>query len=48
MLPLSEICPYYPKELHRFPRFMLREYPYIQDIGNFLRELSHKFYIMQE
>lgn len=26
MLPLSEIRPYYSKELHRFPRFMLREY----------------------
>lgn len=26
MLPLSEIRPYYPEELHRFPRFMLREY----------------------
>ncbi|MEX2367900.1 MAG: nucleotidyl transferase AbiEii/AbiGii toxin family protein [Balneolaceae bacterium] len=26
MLPLSEIRPYYPDELHRFPRFMLREY----------------------
>jgi predicted nucleotidyltransferase component of viral defense system len=26
MLPLSQIRPYYPEELHRFPRFMLREY----------------------
>jgi predicted nucleotidyltransferase component of viral defense system len=26
MLPLSEIRPYYPEELHRFPRFLLREY----------------------
>jgi predicted nucleotidyltransferase component of viral defense system len=26
MLPLSEIRPYFPDELHRFPRFMLREY----------------------
>lgn len=26
MLPLSEIRPYYPKELHCFPRFILREY----------------------
>jgi len=26
MLPLNEIRPYYPEELHRFPRFMLREY----------------------
>lgn len=26
MLPLSEIRPYYPEELQRFPRFMLREY----------------------
>ena len=26
MLPLSEIRPYYSEELHRFPRFMLREY----------------------
>lgn len=26
MLPLSEIRPYYPEELYRFPRFMLREY----------------------
>jgi len=26
MLSLSEIRPYYPQELHRFPRFMLREY----------------------
>lgn len=26
MLSLSEIRPYYSEELHRFPRFMLREY----------------------
>ena len=26
MLPLSEIRPYFSEELHRFPRFMLREY----------------------
>jgi len=26
MLPLSEIRPYFPGNLHRFPRFMLREY----------------------
>lgn len=26
MLPLNEIRPYYPEELHQFPRFMLREY----------------------
>lgn len=26
MLPLSEIRPYFPEDLHRFPRFMLREY----------------------
>jgi len=26
MLPLSEIRPYYPEELQRFPRFLLREY----------------------
>lgn len=27
MLPLSEIRPYFSEDLHRFPRFMLREYP---------------------
>ncbi|TVQ10408.1 MAG: nucleotidyl transferase AbiEii/AbiGii toxin family protein [Balneolaceae bacterium] len=26
MLPLSEIRPYFPEELHSFPRLMLREY----------------------
>ncbi|SHF72852.1 Nucleotidyl transferase AbiEii toxin, Type IV TA system [Fodinibius roseus] len=26
MLSLDEIRPYYPEQLHRFPRFMLREY----------------------
>lgn len=26
MLPLREIRPYFPESLHRFPRFMIREY----------------------